>query len=130
MALAAWLQRQIDERGLSVRAAAMYAGLSDPTLLRILGGKRPDSETCRKLATWAEVDPDLVLALAGHRQMKPPAETTRTYPPEMLALADDILAVPEARRGPLLRALRAIIAAYREAAQVVGLRIKTEEKAS
>jgi len=124
MELAAWLERQIEERGLSIRAAALYAGLSAPTLLRIMEGKPPDTTTCRKLAAWAAVDPDLVLALAGHRQMKPPAETTRAYAPEVIELMNVIAALPPELQAAALRITRRTI----EDLQGVALRYSGAEE--
>ncbi len=58
----------VDRRhGGSVRAAALYIGVSHTTVLRWLRGETvPDPEACKKIAIWAKVPEDYILRLAGH----------------------------------------------------------------
>jgi len=68
-----WLTEQRTKRGnLSLQEVARQAGLNEGTLYQIRWRKsNPSPRTCRRLAGLFGVDEDYVLALAGHRSMKP-----------------------------------------------------------
>jgi transcriptional regulator with XRE-family HTH domain len=107
--LGRWLKRQIEERGLSVRAAAIYAGLTDPTLLRVMKTGRASSETCRKLADYFNADPDYVLALAGHRELKTPWEEEQEFPPDVVELMDVVASLSPELREEAMKIIRHIV---------------------
>jgi CheY-like chemotaxis protein/DNA-binding XRE family transcriptional regulator len=64
----------------STRQLSMAAGLSPNTLYQLLNHPevKPSPETCHKLAAFFELDPLLVLEVAGHVSTKELAQTTST----------------------------------------------------
>lgn len=105
-----WLKRRIEERGLSLRAASTYSGLSPTTIHRLVTEpeRTPDPETCHKLAQFFKVDPDYVLAMAGHRIAQVPPER-RDYSPEVLQLMDTIASLPPELQVAAVRITRRTI---------------------
>ncbi|MGD8753866.1 MAG: hypothetical protein PVG14_20720 [Anaerolineales bacterium] len=56
----------LDQRKLSVRAAAREVGVSHTTLLRALDGENMDMPTIEKIAEWMGIRPSLLIDLAVH----------------------------------------------------------------
>ena len=68
--LADFIAQQMAERGLSLRALAMYSGISVSTLSVIVRRQRQASPaTCRKLADYFGVDEDYLVRLNEHRTL-------------------------------------------------------------
>lgn len=70
--LAAWLRRQLLRRDWTQADLARKSGLSQGRISDWLAGKRrPNPDSCDKLADVFGVDVDTVLSLAGHRPRDP-----------------------------------------------------------
>ena len=68
--LADFIAQQMAERGLSLRALAMYSGIGVSTLSTIVRRERRASPaTCRKLAKYFGVDEDYLLRLNERRTL-------------------------------------------------------------
>jgi len=61
--LGKWLADQLDRKGMSMRSAALYVGVSHGTLARTRLGLAPDINTLRKLAEWGKVSLAYLLGL-------------------------------------------------------------------
>ncbi len=65
------LARKIEERGVTILAVADRIDVSPSTISALIRGiYKPSSTTCRKLAEYFKVDPDIVLEMGGHRSSK------------------------------------------------------------
>ena len=62
-----WLKRQLEERNLTARGAAIYAGLSHGTLSRIVRNLDPDIATLDLMADWGNVSLGYLLDLMGYQ---------------------------------------------------------------
>jgi transcriptional regulator with XRE-family HTH domain len=61
-----WVQKEMETRGLSMRAIGRRTGVSHATISTVLSGKQPPSpELCNGLARVFEVLPDWVFRRAG-----------------------------------------------------------------
>lgn len=66
-----WLRDEIDRKGWIPAMLADALGVPDGTVARWLNGARvPSSASCKRIAAALGVDPDLVLAHAGHRDRR------------------------------------------------------------
>lgn len=62
-----WLRAEIDKAGLSVSDAARKIGVPPATVSRWINGSRvPLSDSCHLIATGLDINPDVVLFMAGH----------------------------------------------------------------
>lgn len=66
-----WLLDELNDRNLSAREASLGAGLHHGAISYYLGGRRPSTENCKKLARFFNVPEEMVLMLAGY-MAKPP----------------------------------------------------------
>jgi transcriptional regulator with XRE-family HTH domain len=74
--LASYLEQLCRERGLSLRAASIAAGLGEATLGNVVRGYRhPDPSTLRKISLFFGLSEDALLEMAGHRTV--PVEHSR-----------------------------------------------------
>jgi lambda repressor-like predicted transcriptional regulator len=65
--LAQFLKDQLDKRGVSMRAASLYAGLGPGAFHAYTTDHyRPNPEACKKIADYLEIPYSHVLRLAGH----------------------------------------------------------------
>jgi transcriptional regulator with XRE-family HTH domain len=88
---------------LSLRAAAMYIGITHPALVRIIeGDSQPNPETCLKLAQWLRIPVPRALDLAGHRDL---ADVCREPQPEISEAAQEIARLYDSLREPAHREL-------------------------
>lgn len=70
-AFGAWLRLKIDQDGRSITALADEMRVPRGTVWRWLRGERvPDTAYCDRIAGVLGIDPDLVLARAGHRELR------------------------------------------------------------
>ena len=79
--LGAWIRRQLARRQWSAAQLSRQTGVSPGPISEWISGKRrPNPESCLRLADAFNVDPDFVLALAGHRipEEPLPPDDTRT----------------------------------------------------
>jgi transcriptional regulator with XRE-family HTH domain len=85
--MAAYLERLCKERGLSLRAASLAAGLGEATLGNLVRGYRrdPDPTTLQKIAAYFGISEDALLELAGHRSQTPAENLTQIADPELRA---------------------------------------------
>ena len=66
--LASWIRRQLARNEWNAADLSRRLGMSPGRISEWLTGKRrPSTASCRRLADAFNVDPDYVLALAGHR---------------------------------------------------------------
>jgi transcriptional regulator with XRE-family HTH domain len=66
--IGAWIRRQMTRREWSAAELSRRMAISSGRISEWLTGKRiPSSASCIRLADVFEVDPDVVLTLAGHR---------------------------------------------------------------
>ena len=66
--IGAWIQRQMRRRGWSAAELSRRMDVSSGRISEWTNGKRqPSSASCIRLADVFDVDPDVVLTLAGHR---------------------------------------------------------------
>ena len=79
LTVANWLEDACKSRNLSWRAASLGAGLSQNTVQDIIKNskKRPNRDTCRRLARHFGTPADFVLRLAGHPSVKVNSTQTR-----------------------------------------------------
>jgi transcriptional regulator with XRE-family HTH domain len=79
--IAAWIGRQLERREWSAADLARRTGIGSGRISEWMTGKRrPSPASCLRLADVFVVDPDDVLALAGHREASSPlpADEPRT----------------------------------------------------
>lgn len=67
--LAAWLDRQLARREWSRADFARHLGVGTGTVSKWFGGRQPSPEYSDRIADVLGADPDVVLALAGHRHL-------------------------------------------------------------
>ena len=66
--LGAWMRRQLARREWNAAELARRSGIGSGRISEWMTGKnRPNPESCLRLADVFNVDPDIVLTLAGHR---------------------------------------------------------------
>ena len=63
--LADYLKAVLEERDLSIRALATYAGLSHSTVRRMLAGQAVDNQTLIALANYLNLSVEVVYQMAG-----------------------------------------------------------------
>lgn len=63
--LAEYLQSVLEERQLSMRALAVYAGISHSTVRRVLAGEEVDHKTLAALAEYLNIPIENVYRMAG-----------------------------------------------------------------
>jgi transcriptional regulator with XRE-family HTH domain len=85
--MASYLEKLCKERGLSLRAASLAAGLGEATLGNLVRGYRrdPDPVTLRKIAAYFNLSEDALLELAGHRSTPVDLNQTQIADPELRA---------------------------------------------
>ncbi len=96
--MAAYLERLCRERGLSLRAASIAAGLGEATLGNVVRGYRhPDPSTLRKIAVFFGLSEDALLEMAGHRTTSNDGLKPEISDPELriYLAADRINALPQ-----------------------------------
>lgn len=64
--LGEYLKQVMEERRLSQRALAMYVGVSNSTISRIIKGDDADPETLNKIADYLNIPPEILYRLAGY----------------------------------------------------------------
>ena len=71
--IGSWIRRQMVRRDWSAAELSRRMGASSGRVSEWMSGKRrPNPESCLRLADVFNVDPDVVLALAGHRVASEP----------------------------------------------------------
>lgn len=85
--MASYLEKLCRERGLSLRAASLAAGLGEATLGNVVRGYRkdPDPNTLRKIATYFNLSEEALLEMAGHRAGSEAANQSQITDPELRA---------------------------------------------
>ncbi|MEK9135961.1 MAG: helix-turn-helix transcriptional regulator [Bacteroidota bacterium] len=105
MDFATWLQRKIEGKGLSLRGAAAYIGISPPALSALLKGRsRPRPATLRKIANHFRTDLDYLYEMLGYK----PHEHHYDIIPELDAEVhrlDDLSPEEQKRMYPVLHAV-------------------------
>ena len=110
--IATWIRRQLERREWSPADLTRHLGVGTGRVSEWLSGKRrPSPASCLKLADVFDADPDVVLALAGHRPPTPSSDPWR----EVKALLDRARPEPDRVLG-LEGLLRGWIRFDREAA--------------
>ena len=73
--IAAWIGRQLERRDWSAADLSRRTGIGSGRISEWMTGKRrPSPASCLRLADVFNVDPDDVLALAGHREASFPLQ--------------------------------------------------------
>ena len=91
--LAVWLRDQLEQRGLTQNALAVYANVSQATISDILNKDYiPKVEALFRLADYFGTSRDTILRLAGHL---PPEQNPAVLPTDLQAKADEIMAIWE-----------------------------------
>jgi hypothetical protein len=103
--LADWLIEACETRGLSWAEASRQAGLYQGAISAIVRGTQPGLEICKGLAAFFGVPLEDVLSMAGH--LTP--NRTRTWPPELLALVQEVERLPLPMQRAAIRAWRAVL---------------------
>ena len=103
--LKTWVQTQLDEHELSMRAASLKAGLSPNRLQQVMAGDTPGIEVCTALAELFDVQLELILYLAGYNVKDP----RQDYDAEVARFADYLQAKPLPLRKKSLRAIRSVV---------------------
>ncbi len=103
--LADWLIQACETRGLSWAEASRRAGLYHGAISAIVRGTQPGLEICKGLAAFFGVPPEDVLRMAGH--LTP--NRTKTWPPELMALVQEVERLPLPMQRAAIRAWRAVL---------------------
>jgi transcriptional regulator with XRE-family HTH domain len=82
--LGGWLRKELVRRDWTAADLARRLDVGNGRVSEWMSGKRrPNPQTCIRLANALGVDPDTVLAIAGHRVAPPPLEDPKE---ELIAL--------------------------------------------
>lgn len=100
--LGKWLRAKMQERGMSLNAAALYSKVAASTLSEIINhGHVPKKETLMKLARRFETDPHTVFELAG---VFPPASEMDELHPRVRELVRRIRGLDVSLQAVIVRA--------------------------
>jgi transcriptional regulator with XRE-family HTH domain len=107
------LDELLAERNLSMRKAALNAGLDHQAVRRIVMGERPTMVNCILLADYLDVNPNEFLKLASWPTLKIfdiTKNQAKNLPPEVIDLALDLTKIssPE-KRKKVVRAMRTLL---------------------
>jgi transcriptional regulator with XRE-family HTH domain len=99
-----WLNEQIQKSRMSQARFAKLAGLNETTISKILNGKtrRPDPETCEKIAWVIKVDRRTVFRAAGYW-------SSESEYPEQDDLNYLVSQLPDLRRQEVLEHVRVML---------------------
>jgi len=102
--MGSFLSERCKSRNLSWREASLGAGLDHGAISRFIGGTKPSTDSCIKLARYFGVADDIVLHLAGYLDREQGA-----LDPEVEAIARKIGEVPANRRDKVMNAILSIL---------------------
>ena len=112
-AFAERINELLAERNLSMRAAALKAGLDHQAVRRIIMGERPTVFNCILLADYFDVNPNEFLELASWPTLKIfdiAQNQAGNLPPEVIAVALDLTKLPTPeKRKKVVRAIRTLL---------------------
>ena len=112
-AFAERINELLAERNLSMRAAALNAGLDHQAVRRIIMGERPTVFNCILLADYFDVNPNEFLELASWPTLKIfdiAQNQAGNLPPEVIAVALDLTKLPTPeKRKKVVRAIRTLL---------------------
>ena len=87
--IASWIKRQLARREWAAVDLSRRTGISTGAISEWTTGKRiPSSQSCLRLADAFGVDPDTVLAIAGHRTASAPLDDPKADLIAMIRRAD------------------------------------------
>jgi len=77
------IQKEMNQRNLSIRGFAKLVGVSHPTIVTVLNGEEPSYDLCKKLAPVLHIPLESLLRIAG---LLPPAPPDTEYEEQILYL--------------------------------------------